>query len=48
MNNSHFAIFELTGYGKQTAKTPLEKYLKAKLICLGYPWPDNLDNKSAA
>jgi DNA-binding PadR family transcriptional regulator len=41
-------IFELTDYGKEAAKTPLEKYLTAKLISLGYPWPDNLENKSTA
>jgi hypothetical protein len=42
------AVFELTDYGKETARTPLEKYLKAKLISLGYPWPQNLDDKSIA
>jgi hypothetical protein len=41
-------IFHLTEYGKEAAKTPLEKYLKVKLISLGYPWPDNLENKSTA
>jgi hypothetical protein len=42
------AIFELTDDGKEAAKTPLEKYLKSKLISLGYPWPDNLEAKSIA
>jgi hypothetical protein len=42
------AIFELSDYGKEAVKTPLEKYLKAKLISLGYPWPQNLDTKSIA
>lgn len=26
--------------------TPLMKAKKAKLIALGYPWPENLDDKS--
>jgi hypothetical protein len=42
------AIFELTDYGKTTARTPLEKYLRAKLVSLGYPWPQSLDDKSIA
>lgn len=42
------AIFKLTDYGKEAAKMPLEKYLRAKLISLGYPWPDNLEAKSVA
>jgi hypothetical protein len=42
------AIFQLTDYGKEAAKTPLEKYLTAKLISLGYPWPDNLEARSIA
>jgi hypothetical protein len=42
------AIFELTDYGKETARTPLEKYLRAELISLGYPWPQSLDDKSIA
>jgi len=42
------AIFRLTEYGKEAAKTPLETYLKAKLLSFGYPWPDNLEDKSIA
>jgi hypothetical protein len=41
-------IFKLTDYGREAAKTPLEQYLKAKLISLGYPWPENLEAKSIA
>ena len=41
-------IFKLTDFGREAAKTPLEKYLKAKLISLGYPWPENLEAKSIA
>jgi hypothetical protein len=26
--------------------TPLVKAMKAKLIALGYPWPENLEGKS--
>jgi uncharacterized protein YjhX (UPF0386 family) len=42
------AIFSLTDYGKESVKTPLEKYLKARLVSLGYPWPQSLDDKSIA
>ncbi len=41
-------IFKLTDYGREAAKTPLEKCLKAKLVSLGYPWPENLEAKSIA
>jgi hypothetical protein len=41
-------IFKLTDYGREAAKTPLGKYLKEKLISLGYPWPENLEAKSIA
>jgi hypothetical protein len=42
------AIFRLSDSGKDAAKIPLKKYLKARLISLGYPWPDNLETKSIA
>ena len=41
-------IFKLTDFGREAAKTPLERYLKEKLITLGYPWPENLEAKSIA
>ncbi len=41
-------IFKLTDFGREAAKMPLEKNLKAKLVSLGYPWPDNLEAKSIA
>jgi hypothetical protein len=41
-------FFKLTDDGRAAAKEPLEKYLKAKLVSLGYPWPDNLEAKSIA
>ncbi len=41
-------IFKLTDCGREAAKTPLEKYLKAKLITLGYPWPEDPEAKSIA
>lgn len=47
-NESKIAIFKLTNYGIEAAKSPLEKYLKARLISVGYPWPDNLEAKSIA
>ena len=41
-------IFRLTDCGREATRTPLEKYMVAKLISLGYPWPDNLEAKSIA
>jgi hypothetical protein len=46
--NETKVFFKLTEYGREAAITPLEKNLKAKLISLGYPWPDNLEAKSIA
>ncbi|MDR3485655.1 MAG: hypothetical protein P4M05_12190 [Bradyrhizobium sp.] len=39
-------IFKLTDFGREAAKTPLEKYLRAKLI--GYPCPENPEAKRIA
>jgi hypothetical protein len=39
-------VFQLTERGREVVKKPLEKYLKAKLLSLGYPWPENLEGKS--
>ena len=44
--NDSKVIFKLTECGRGAAKTPLEKYLRAKLVSLGYPWPKNLEGKS--
>jgi len=41
-------IFKLTDCGRETGRTPLKNYLKAKLISVGYPWPDNLEAQSIA
>jgi hypothetical protein len=45
-NESKLTIFTLTDYGREAATSPLEKYLRAKLISVGYPWPENLEAKS--
>jgi hypothetical protein len=47
-NENKLSIFKLTDYGKEAAKSPLETYLTAKLISLGYPWPENLEGNSIA
>jgi hypothetical protein len=39
-------IFKLTDCGREAAKMPLEKYPKAKLVSLGYPWSENPEAKS--
>jgi hypothetical protein len=41
-------IFKLTDSAREAAKTPLERYLKSKLVSLGYIWPENLEAKSLA
>ena len=41
-------IFRLTDWGREAVKTPLEKSPKAKLVSLGYPWPEHLEAKSIA
>ena len=48
-NESKVTVFRLTDHGsKKAAGSRLENYLKAKLVCLGYPWPENLEAKSIA
>lgn len=47
-SESNLTIFTLTDYGREAAGLPFEKYLKAKLLSLGYPWPENLEGKSIA
>jgi hypothetical protein len=48
-NECKLAIFKLTDHGsKKAAGSRLEKYLKAKLISLGYRWPEHLEAKSIA
>jgi hypothetical protein len=39
-------VFQLTERGREVVKKPLEKYLRAKLLSLGYPWPEFLESKS--
>src|SRR5258708_30006700 len=41
-SESKLTIFTLTDYGREAAGSPFEKYLRARLIGLGYPWPENL------
>jgi hypothetical protein len=48
-------MFKLTDDGRRAAElsfiprvSPLKTSLKAKLLSLGYPWPDNLEGKSIA
>jgi hypothetical protein len=45
-NESELTIFKLTYYGREVTEAPREEYLKAKLIGLGYPWPEHLETKS--
>jgi hypothetical protein len=43
-NEKKVTIFRVSVRAREAAN-PLEKFLKAKLISLGYPWPENLEGK---
>lgn len=45
-NESKLTLFKLTDDGREANKPAFEKCLKAKLVSLGYPWPENLEGKS--
>ena len=45
-NESKLTIFKLTHHARAVTRPPREKYLKARLVGLGYPWPENLEGKS--
>jgi hypothetical protein len=46
-NERQITMFKLTDDGRDApAGSPLKISLKAKLLNLGYPWPDNLKGKS--
>lgn len=48
-NERQITIFKLTDDGREAAAgSPLKTSLKAKLLNLGHPWPDNLKGKSIA
>jgi hypothetical protein len=54
-NERQVTIFRLTNQGRRIAKlsivrpaSKLKASLKAKLLSLGYPWPDYLEDKSIA
>jgi hypothetical protein len=54
-NERQITMFKLTDDGRRAAElsliprvSPLKTSLKAKLLSLGYPWPDNLEGKSIA
>jgi hypothetical protein len=54
-NERQITKFKLTDDGRRAAElsfipqvSPLKTSLKAKLLSLGYPWPDNLEGKSIA
>ena len=48
-NERQITIFKLTDDGREAAAgSPLKTSLKAKLLNLGHPWPDNLKDKSIA
>jgi hypothetical protein len=51
-NERQTTMFKLTDDGRRAAElsfmppvSPLKTSLKAKLLSLGYPWPDNLDDR---
>jgi hypothetical protein len=39
-------VFQLTQRGREVVKKPLEKYLRARLLSLGYPWSEYLEGKN--
>jgi len=45
-NESGLTIFKLTDDIRRGAGSPLKRFLKSKLIRLGYPWPEHLETKT--
>jgi hypothetical protein len=52
-NDQQITVFKLTVHGRVAAElslvppdSKLKAFLKAKLLSLGYPWPENLEGKN--